>query len=203
MSNEEQLLGFDIREMGSHMDAIWSPSRKDTYLLRTDVTKVLSVDRYVWPKVAPGVDKKVRAPTQWRDLGLWENLQQLREYLQQNRDAVQQPYQVIAITLLPDALTVEEQEIWALLAPTVPASLDKEWAFLGYDIADEGFISGLSNCAYEPSELHLRDGWNPYLNDQHLFTEKEQAIKFKRMTDQRVPEHAPFCIYGLYSLIQP
>jgi hypothetical protein len=203
MSNQEQLLGFDIRETGSQMDAIWSPSRKDTFLLRTDVTKVLSVDRYVWPKVAPGVDKNVRAPRQWRDLGLWENLQQLREYLQQNRDAVQQPYQVIAITLLPDALPVEEQEVWASLAPTVPASLSKEWAFLGYDIADEGFISGLSNCGYEANELHLRDGWSPYLNDRHLFPEKEQALKFKRMTDQRVPEHAPFCIYGLYSLIQP
>ena len=51
MSNEEQLLGFDIREMWSQMDATWSQSRKDTYLLRTDVTKVLSVDRLVWPEI--------------------------------------------------------------------------------------------------------------------------------------------------------
>ena len=203
MSNEEQLLGFDIREMWSQMDATWSESRKDTYLLRTDVTKVLSVDSIVWPKVVLGVDKNVRAPTQWRDVGLWENLQQLREYLQQNRDAVQRPYQVIGITLLQDALPVQEQEIWTWLAPTVPASLNKEWTFLGYDIADEGFISGLTNCGYGASELHLRDGWRPYLNDWHLFTEREQAIKFKRMTDQRVAEHAPFCVYGLYSLLHP
>jgi hypothetical protein len=156
----------------------------------------------VWPKVVvPGVDKSARAPTQWRDLWLWENLQQLREYLQQNRDAVQHPYQVIGITLLRNALTTREKELWALLAPTVPASLNKEWAFLGYDIADEIFISGLSDCGYEASELHLRNGWGPYLNDWHLFTEKDQAIKFKKMTDQRVPEHAPFYVYSLYSLI--
>lgn len=201
MSNEEQLLGFDIREMWSQMDATWSESRKDTYLLRTDVTKVLSVDSLVWPKVVLGVDKNVRAPTQWRDLGLWDNLQHLREHLEQNRDAVQHSYQVIGITLLRDVLPLQEQEIWALLAPTVPASLNKEWTFLGYDIADDGFISGLSDCGYEASELHLRNGWSRYLNDWHLFTEREQAIKFKRMTDQRVAEHAPFYVYGLYSLL--
>ena len=139
MSNEEQLLGFDIREMWSQMDATWSESRKDTYLLRTDVTKVLSVDSLVWPKVVLGVDKNVRAPTQWRDVGLWENLQQLREYLQRNRDAVQRAYQAIGITLLRDVLPLQEQEIWALLAPTVPASLNKEWTFLGYDIYQLAF----------------------------------------------------------------
>jgi hypothetical protein len=34
MSNEEQLLGFDIREMWSQMDTTWPESRKDTYFLR-------------------------------------------------------------------------------------------------------------------------------------------------------------------------
>ncbi|HLZ60671.1 MAG TPA: hypothetical protein VKR06_27305, partial [Ktedonosporobacter sp.] len=162
----------------------------------------LSVDSTVWPKVVPGVDKSARAPTQWRDLWLWENLHQLREYIQQNRDAVQHPYMVIGITLLRDVLTMQEQPVWdALLATTVPASLNKKWTFLGYDVADEGFISGLSDCGYEASEQRLRIGWRPYLNDWHLFTKKDQAIKFKKMTDQRVPEHAPFQVYGLYSLI--
>ena len=156
----------------SQMDATWPESRKDTYLLRTDITKVLSVDSLVWPKVVCGVDKNVRAPIQWIDLGLWENLQELQEYLQQNRDAVQHPYQVIGITLLRDALPVREQEIWILLAPTVPALLNKEWTFLGYDIADDSFIGGLSDCGYEASELYLRDGWRSYLNDWHLFTER-------------------------------
>jgi len=154
------------------MDATWPESRKDTYLLRADVTKVLSVDSLVWPKAVRGVDKNVRAPLQWRDLGLWENLQQSQKYLQQNRNTVQHPYQAIGITLLRDALPVQEQEIWTLLAPTVPTSLNKEWTFLGYDKSDDGFISGLSDCGYVASELHLRDGWRPYLNDWHLFTER-------------------------------
>ena len=132
---------------------------------------------------------------------MWENLHHLHEYLQQNRTAVQHPYQIIGITLLRDTLAVQEQEMWKSLAPTVPASLNKLGTFLGYDIADEGFISGLSNCGYEASERHLRDGWGPYLNDWHLFSQREQAISFQRMTDQRVAEHAPFCIYGLYSLL--
>ncbi len=195
MKNEEQLLGFDIREMWSQMDATWPESRKALYLLRADVTKVLSVDSLVWPRVVLGLEKNKRAPTQWRDLGLWENLHHLREYLQQNTEAIGRPYQVMGITLLRNVLPVHEQEMWASLAPTVPASLTKEWMFLGYDVADEGFISGQSDCAYEADELHLRQGWELYLNEWHLFTQRRQAIKFKRMTDQRVDEHAPFCIY--------
>lgn len=202
MSNEEQLLGFDSREMWLQMDVTWPESRKAIYLLRADVTKVLSVDSHVWPGAVLGVEKNVRAPTQWRDLGLWENLHHLQEYLQQNAAAIQRPYQVIGITLLRTVLPVQEQEMWASLAPPTPASLSKEWMFLGYDVADEGFISGLSNCGYEADELHLRTGWERYLNEWHLFTQREQAIKFQRMTDQRVEEHAPFCIYGLYSLFQ-
>jgi hypothetical protein len=202
MSNEEQLLGFDIREMWSQMDATWPESRKASYLLRADVTKVLSVDPLVWPRVVRGVEKNVRAPSQWRDLGLWENLHHLQEYLQQNAGATQRPYQVIGITLLRNALPVHEQEMWASLAPTVPAALNKQWTFLGYDVADEGFISGLSDCGYEADELHLKTGWELALNEWHLFTQRRQAIKFQRMTDQRVDEHAPFCIYGLYSLLQ-
>ena len=200
MSNEEQLLGFDIREMWSQMDVTWPESRKASYLLRADVTKVLSVDSHVWPRVVLGVEKNVRAPSQWRDLGLWDNLHHLQEYLRQNANTIQRPYQVIGITLLRNALPVPEQEMWASLAPTVPASLNKEWAFLGYDVADEGFISGLSDCGYEADELHLRTGWELALNEWHLFTQRKQAIKFQRITDQRVDEHAPFCIYGLYSL---
>jgi hypothetical protein len=202
MSKEEQLLGFDVREMWSQMDVIWPESRKAKYLLRADVTKVLSVDPLVWPRVVLGVEKNVRAPSQWRDLGLWDNLHHLQGYLQQDAGATQRPYQVIGITLLRNALAVHEQEMWASLAPTVPAALNKQWTFLGYDVADDGFISGLSDCGYEADELHLKTGWELALNEWHLFTQKKQAIKFQGMTDQRVEEHAPFCIYALYSLLQ-
>jgi hypothetical protein len=202
MRNEEQLLGFDVRAMWSQMDVTWPESRKARFLLRANVTKVLSVDTLVWARALPGVEKNVRAPTQWRDLGLWESLHHLRKYLQQNAGAIARPYQVIGITLLRDTLAEPEQEMWASLATPVPASLRKEWKFLGYDVADDSFISSLSDCAYEADELQLRTGWELVLNEWHLFTQRRQAIKFQKMSDQRVDEHAPFCIYGLYSLLQ-
>jgi hypothetical protein len=62
MSNEEQLLGFDIREMWLQMDVTWPESRKAIYLLRADVTKVLSVDSHVWPRAVLGVEKNVVLP---------------------------------------------------------------------------------------------------------------------------------------------
>ena len=123
MSNEEQPLGFDIREMWSQMNVTWSESKKETYLLRPDVTKVLSVDSHVWSWVKTDVKKDMQAPTLWKDLGLWENLYHLHEYLQQDRTTVQHPYQIIGITLLRDTLAVQEQESTNSLLTVVTISL--------------------------------------------------------------------------------
>jgi hypothetical protein len=90
-----------------------------------------------------------------------------------------------------------EQKHWAAVARSMPSPTK----FLGYDVADIGRISGLSNCAYVPDEREaLRSEWGPKLNDHHLFTQLEPARAFRRLTDARVPEHAPFYVYGIYTL---
>jgi hypothetical protein len=73
------------------------------------------------------------------------------------------------------------------------------WRFLGYDIADAGDISGLSNCGYEGHELEsLRPTWAPRLNDHGLFSDASDAISFRSVTDKRVAEHAPFRVCGIW-----
>jgi hypothetical protein len=77
------------------------------------------------------------------------------------------------------------------------------WRFLGYDIADAGDISGLSNCGFEGRELErLRPTWAPRLNDHGLFSDISDAVSFRSATDQRVREHAPFQVYGLWLVAQ-
>ena len=42
--------------------------------------------------------------------------------------------------------------------------------------------------------------WAPLLNKWHLFDNLGDATAFADVTEQRVPEHAPFFAYGIYQL---
>jgi hypothetical protein len=85
-----------------------------------------------------------------------------------------------------------------LLDSTLTAP-DAQWERLGYDVADSSLISGLSNCGYTPQEAGvLRPAWSRRLNKHHLFEEMQPASEFSQLTNRRVPEHAPFYVYGLY-----
>lgn len=73
-------------------------------------------------------------------------------------------------------------------------------SFLGYDVADAGLTSGLMNCGYTDDATQLREHWARHLNRCHLFSDRARALHFLRITSERVPEHAPFFVYGLYLL---
>lgn len=80
---------------------------------------------------------------------------------------------------------------------------DSNWTLLGYDVADDGFISGLSNCGYEPVEKRRWQAeWNPEINQHGLISNASEALKFKLQADKRVVEHSPFFVFGLY-LVEP
>ncbi len=82
-----------------------------------------------------------------------------------------------------------------------PATVSDEWTLLGFDVADAGLVSGLSNCGYDQAEIAaLRSSWATHLNEHHLFTDVRRAFSFRDLSDPRVPEHAPFFVYGLYLL---
>jgi hypothetical protein len=89
--------------------------------------------------------------------------------------------------------------IW--LDPTVPDRLLEGSTLLGYDVADAGRISGLSDCGYTKEELKdLAPVWAPRLNSFGLLSTLEDAVAFRQLTDHRVPEHAPFWVYALWRL---
>jgi hypothetical protein len=82
--------------------------------------------------------------------------------------------------------------------PTEPEHRRGAWELLGYDVADPT-ISGLSNCGYDPSEqARLAPEWSNRLNEHHLIADLDDAYAFLEITNQRVPEHAPFFVLGLW-----
>lgn len=105
----------------------------------------------------------------------------------------------IAVTVVaaPDCSVTHPEWEWPLERPAGSHSL------LGYDVADAGRISGLMNCGYTGEHAELQDRFARHLNRNHLFSDRERALHFRRVADRRVPEHAPFFVYGLYRLDPP
>jgi hypothetical protein len=79
--------------------------------------------------------------------------------------------------------------------------LPDDWLSLGYDVCDEVFLSGLSNCAAGRSDGRNLDGfWSLALNEYHLFTRWQDAERFCQFIDDLVPEHAPFFVVHLFGV---
>lgn len=192
----ELVLGFDAREVALPFAHSWPQERREQYLLRPDLEKPLSTDVMVWESVFH-LNEQVALP-KW--IGpvqeLWDSLERLETFLKHEDAQLTKPYQVIGVTRFLDSrLQAEMQNHFQI----TPAEIDKSWQLLGYDVSDTYLLSGLSNCAYTSDEIKIfRERWSPQLNQHHLFTDYEQANVFKHMSDERVKEHAPFFVYGLY-----
>ena len=200
----ERLMGFDVRVGEDVVSAHWDDRRRSAYLLDEGVNRPLSVDPLVWPSlfdVGHGIGFSTEERTR---LGLagalgessalpawvgpnrpfWEDLGALRDHLR-GTGAASPSSVLIAVTI-------------CALDGTLPMP-GTQWERLGYDVADSSLISGLSNCGYTAQEVaELRPTWSGRLNDHHLFEDVQPAFEFSQLTNRRVPEHAPFYVYGLY-----
>ena len=194
------LLGFDAREMWLDYHRTWPQERRNTYLLREDITKPLSTDPIVWPSIL-SVEDRQQIPSYREPLGLVTDLEKLHEYLKRRDDRLRQPYWIIALTVALSRVRQQDRRFWQAFSINVnPSSPAKRWMLLGYDVSDMSFLSSLTNCGYaQPLEHeHLRRQFGQLLNKHHLLTTLDSAWEFKVLSDSRVTEHAPFFVYGLY-----
>jgi len=202
MRSNELLLGFDVREMWLGPQEYWPDSRKKMYLLRYDVVRPLSIDTSVWRAVFD-VDTSLQRP-QWTGpiQNLWDNLAALQESMDAVWSERTFPCWTIAVTLQEDVCENEDLLEWdARASNIVPSLRDPAWAFLGYDVCDKWLLSGLSNCGYGTNESEiqiLRGTYASDLNEHHLFGSIEPATAFRMLSDERVQEHAPFFVFGIW-----
>jgi hypothetical protein len=179
-------VGFDVRERVDEPDAEWDASRRETYLLRLDIARPLSIDRRVWRARRLG-DGELVDPPPWVEL----------ETLRQRAIA---PYALVAMGLLADS--AEDDAIARARGADADMKAEPTWRFLGFDVLD-GAISGLSNCGYaEDGVAALRATWGPRLNEHGLFADPSDALVFRAATNDRVPEHAPFVVGGIWLVEQ-
>ena len=178
----EATIGFDLRS--TVPDPSWTADRRARYLLRRDIASVRSVDPMVWER-PPGFP---RSP---EPVGLWPGLHGLLAAA----SALDQAGAVIV------RITAFEEEGGP---PPGADPVAGQFDLVGYDVADYGLISGLTNCGYAPQEAaSLASVWAPRLNQWHLFDNPGDAEAYAAVTERRVPEHAPFFGYGIYQLRLP
>jgi hypothetical protein len=183
--------GADVREPLGSAAPEWSPQRRQAYLIRGEVIRPLSVDTTVWPPVrdASGAPLTKALP--------WVAVADARRSLAFSHAPGAAEAAVIALGVI--ALSRDhEEELARQRGIDLDLVPEPTWQFLGYDV-DDGGVSGLSNCAYAPEELPvLRASWAPHLNEHGLLGRLDDAIRFRALADLRVPEHAPFLVWGLW-----
>ena len=177
--------GADVRVDPSG-DGGWTAERRSTYLLRPDVRFPLSVDPNVWER-APG---DLTYPVPWTPV---EDVQKRAAALMASKHRV-----CVAVLAAAAEDPAEEEELRSRTGADTPLAVDPAWTFVGFDVADGTEISGLSNCGYGAELDTLRAAWAPRLNDRGLFRDLEDAFAFRAVTNPRVPEHAPFTVYGIW-----
>jgi hypothetical protein len=183
------IFGHSIRSLSSDED--WTKSRRSVFLLNEKVPIPKSVDANVWEEVfAKTVEHsngKVRLPC-WNDR---EEMLKASQYSPTSKEEVELTIALFASdgAYLPEKITINNK---------LPADQIAGF-FLGYDIADDGLISALSNCGYSNDEIILaRKAYAPFLNKHGLIKDIKTAEKFRSYSETRVPDHAPFFVFGLY-----
>ena len=120
---------------------------------------MLSADTMVWPSifetvVIPEKRSGLRQPD-WIGMNVpfWRDLDALGKAIVEQKSDLDRPFRFVAATWHTDlGFEQEAKQEGKFLGPyldaTFPEVRDPAWQFLGFDITDGGFISGLSNCGY-------------------------------------------------------
>jgi hypothetical protein len=178
----EIVVGFDTRLAPNGRAEPWDEARRRLYLLK-DVDWPLSVDEAVWLR---------KNSTMVYGKGLTIETPRFRT-AEEARAAAAPDEWAVAITAWTGPGEPEPPD--DLGAP------DPAWQRLGYDVCEEFFPSGLSNCGYDAEEAEgWRQDWGPALDEHHLFHDLPTAFAFRDATARRVAEHGPFAVMGLYKL---
>ena len=207
----EALLGFDIRILsGRSYGAAWGKEYRHEFLINPDIEFPVSVDIRVTPsifcfatdaeaqgaKIVMGTDSAHRAA-----LRLWESLWAMESHARERfEELCQGDCRSIAITVLANGRLREDPRWRDILEERLePSSLDQRWRCFGYDVADKYLMSGMSNCAYTPEEMSTtRLRWRGKINSYGLLPTAVEAESLRLETEDRVKEHSPFFVFGLY-----
>lgn len=220
-----EMVGFDARELWLDIDSQWDKNECNTFLLRHDVLKPLSVDDFVWYsvfiekttsriwegkstqsmyltdswKTTFSENRFLEAPDLYQPRRVWTDLNSLTRYLHQNWQDDWKPCAIIAVQEIINLDTIEDEENNDFQPRIEPNEVQDDWVLLGYDVADYYLYSGLADGGIQDELFSkIKPEWVDNLNDYHLFTNPQTAFDYIEFANIRIPTHQPFYVYALY-----
>lgn len=202
----EQTMGYDARDDGGDFAEHWAEERRNNFLYRMDVRKVLSVDTTVWPSIFRDLREPLPAHRESLALGeLWAKEGELRKAVSLRAEGGPvHAFRTIMVTLAWDGAETRHPASDALVDWVEAPRQGGDWQFAGFDVADAYLLSALTNCGFLPGQDNaeaMRLEWAPHLNEFHLFSELSAASAFRHFSDVRLAsDHAPTFVYGIHIL---
>lgn len=185
------LIGYSVNILNDDPD--WTHERRLQFLIDPHIRLPKSVDSGVWEESydcfdelseQEGMDNYIK----WRDK---ERLIDLTDYRITEKNRALTASYLHFFEYVPT-------EVWAMEYRSEP--VDEDLIFLGYDVANGGTLSGLSNCGYTDVELvYCRKYYLHHLNKHGLFESFGIANEFLSYTNQRTSADSPFYVYSLYT----
>jgi hypothetical protein len=203
----EILVGYDARIVWEEQ----TPADAEDVRTRRRIAEPLSVETLTWPSVfdtGEGYAMDMETRHRFRMTGIptpkwtgpigrtWDSLERLRAYLDEQRVAETQSYQIIGISAFRENEYAADWYLTRWQIAITPAQHDPAWNLLGYDIADYSLYSSLAGYLLDREES---DRWRALLNAHGLFTDIERAAGFREFAEEIYPtEPDPPEIFGLY-----
>jgi hypothetical protein len=206
------MVGFDVRWFPPDSSSLhWALDEREKSLLRLDVVRPLSVDRWIWPsrfQSGEGTDPElIPVSREDRDphfalFGLWSSLPEMLAYY---RPASLPDFGVgfrLVIEENAAQISPASTDEWLLAiqgSPVKPAEPDPRWGRLGFDVANSALSSGVSGFTLLPEEREpLRRMYAGAINHFGLFGTAHDAIQFCRDANQRLADDGPFYVWELF-----
>ncbi len=197
------ILGCHVRISTSKLPSLWTTARRDLFLLKPSVGVPLSADKAVWPLTADfRIEPKLRgvemleSPRVSNGLALSPvtgNVPVLARRLSKTSG------HIVAFGIPQKSANRLCYKHRIEFAVPSSAILEMGAHFVGFDVCDDWFMSGLMNCGLETNALlRLREQFGPLINQFGLFDRAGEANDLGVVLDRLVAEHAPFGPVGLF-----
>jgi len=154
------VLGFDLRvPLNESTGCRWSESRRARFLIRPEVQIPVSVDRAVWPAA-------VESPRDENPLNLWNSISGMLNSVPEGAGSTEAPVPIQIGALVDE----RSSQYWhPIFDGYLRRGEDRDVRFvteeLGYDVADQYLLSGISNCMLSTEELtNIRKKWAERIN---------------------------------------
>lgn len=210
-----RIIGFDVRYAPeTFVKDRWEDPTRELYLIDPKVPVPLSVDRLVWPSRFRMKGSPPPPMTRADDILVPRNadtahfeafdLWQSFGWMFTHHTPTPKSDVAIAIGLVDERTHgpgFKPDSWWRAVYPTAfPADqLDPTWPLLGYDAANSGMLSALTNCGRSGT---LRDAtraaWADRLTDHGLLKEASDAVKFADEANVWARSDGPFYAFAIF-----